>query len=83
MIDKSLSIKLQEINLIVIDLIRKYHKVDITNVNKYWYEIIINFDGSLRLGFKGSIMANDTNIQCKSLEDFESVKDILKYRLNE
>lgn len=82
MVSKLILDQLQEINLIVIELINKYHGINIDVFDKYWYEVVINSDGSLRLGFQVDVMDNSIkHIRCENMKDFESIKDLLRMRL--
>ncbi len=85
MISKEILEKLHEINLIVVDIIKKNYKEDIDfTPENFWYEVVVNGDGSLRLGFQSDIINNNsspTHIQCENNEDFDRVKELLNNRL--
>ena len=85
MISKKIMKHLHDINLMVIELINKnYGHVSDMPTEPFWYEVKINGDGSLRLGFQAHIIDNSTertHIQCSNNKDFETVKTMLKQRL--
>lgn len=87
MIDKKIMKQLHDINLMVIELIKKNYGSQIDAdlpTEHFWYEVKINGDGSLRLGFQAHIINNDTDrthICCENDKDFETVKTMLKERL--
>lgn len=83
LINKLILDQLQEINLIVIKLIKKNYNMEVDfPPEHYWYEVVVNSDGSLKLGFREDIMDGSIkHIKCENMKDFESVKTILNDRL--
>jgi len=89
MIAKTIMEQLHDINSMVIELIAKNYlgqSKDNLSKDEFWYEVRINSDGSLRLGFQAHIINNNTEktyIQCSNNKDFEKVKKMLNERLKD
>jgi len=83
MVSKLILEQLQEINLIVIKLIKQNYAIDVDYPPEhYWYEVIINSDGSLKLGFRENILDTDIKyIKCDNMKDFETVKELLNNKV--
>ena len=76
--------QLQEINLLVIDIIKKEYGEIKKIEDDFYFQVRLNKDGSLRLGFQSLIFDNTGKhkfIDCESSSDFEYIKTTLRERL--